>query len=244
MSRLPRVCHEGTLGPGATVSLNEGAGRHVARVLRLRAGDPLVVFDGAGGEYDATVDSAHRDVVTVRVGEARSALPESPLALRLLQGVSRGERMDYTLQKATELGVSEIHPVLTRRTVVKLSADRAARRRAHWRQVVVAASEQCGRARVPAVGDIVTLADVLSGPPPGQGLLLDAAAAPLADMAEPGPDGVVLLVGPEGGLAPDEKEAAVRAGFRPVSLGPRVLRTETAALVAISILQSRWGDLA
>jgi 16S rRNA (uracil1498-N3)-methyltransferase len=180
----------------------------------------------------------------LRLSAAIEAPPDSPLRIYLLQGISRGERMDLVIQKATELGVTEIRPVETRRSVVRLDPRRARRRLDHWRGVVVAACEQCGRARLPAMSPPTSLEDAL-GALPGDATrwLLDAdGEAPCAATAV-GTGGIVLLVGPEGGLTGAEKVQAVDRGFAPLRLGPRIMRTETAAIAAMVIAQALWGDL-
>lgn len=214
-------------------------------VLRLAAGDALTLFDGAGGEYPAEVVRLGKSGVTVRMGERREIDRESPLVVTLAQAVSSGERMDYTIQKAVELGVARIEPLIASRCVVRLSGERAAKRVQHWHAVAAAACEQCGRNRMPAVAPVAPYADWLAQqavPAPGSALLL----APRGDgrLRElPRPAGpVTLLAGPEGGFSPQEADAAARAGFTPIRLGPRVLRTETAAVAALAALQVLWGD--
>lgn len=239
--RVPRVHVAEALASGGRVSLSGSAGRHVSRVLRLRPGAELVLFDGRGGEYAARVRSAGREV-EVDVGEHRAVERESPLALTLAQGVSRGERMDLVVQKATELGVQAIVPLLTERCVVRLDEERTERRLRHWRSVAVGACEQCGRNRLPRISAPQPLWRWLDDLEPQEGprLLLrpEPSVAPLAA----GADAATLLIGPEGGLTPEEQEQVLARGFRPLSLGPRVLRTETAALAAVAVLQQRWGD--
>ena len=225
--------------------LPDAAGHHLMKVLRLGSGDSLTVFDGCGGEYDATVARASRTAVEVDLGVHRAVDRESALSVELGQGICKGDRMDLVVQKATELGVRAIRPVLCERTVVKLDPSRAERRIAHWRAIAVHAAQQSGRTRVPDVSGVEYLHTWLSRPEPGPRIVLSPhAEASLADLDRPAPDEAVrLLVGPEGGLAPRELEHARAAGFAELRLGPRVLRTETAALVALSMLQARWGDL-
>ncbi len=217
---------------------------HVARVLRMREGAPLSVFDGAGGDYQAEITSAAGDRVTVRLGAHTPGTAESSLRITLVQGVSRSERMDWTLQKATELGVASIAPVLTARSVVRLDEKQAEKKQGHWRAIVVGACEQCGRSRIPNVAPPVTLKNYLANTrKEGLRLVLSPSApGSLAGLTSL-PTKVELLIGPEGGLDDDELVAAQKAGFVPVRLGPRVLRTETAAVVALSVLQALWGDL-
>ena len=220
------------------------AANHIARVLRLRPGDPLVLFDGRGGEYAARVEELRNDAVIVSVGERSAADRESPLELTLAQGVSRGERMDWVVQKATELGVTRIVPVLTERTVVKLDARQSERRRSHWRGIAVAACEQSARDRIPDIAAPVGLHDFLQGDGSAGTRLLLSPTGTTAVGDLPQPVGrVIVLIGPEGGLAEGEQRAALAAGFEAVRLGPRVLRTETAAVAAVTLLQHRFGDL-
>jgi len=242
--RLNRV-HVGTpLASGTEVTLPAAAGNHIARVLRLRAGAPLVLFDGSGGDFRAEVAAVEGDRVRVRVGERSAGLRESPLAITLVQAVSRGERMDFTLQKATELGVRRIQPVLSSRSVVRLDDEQAAKKLRHWQAIVAGACEQSGRSLLPEVRAPLDLSRFLAeAPREGQRLVLSPSGpASLAGLASTAAR-VELLIGPEGGLDDFELEAAARAGFAPVRLGPRVLRTETAGIVALAVLQALWGDL-
>lgn len=243
--RIPRLYVDLPLAAGERITLPEAASHHVTRVLRLGSGDPMTVFDGCGGEYDATVARASRSAVEVDVGAYLPVDRDSALNVELAQGICKGDRMDFVIQKATELGVRAIRPILCERTVVKLDPTRAERRLTHWRAVAVHATQQSGRTRAPDVTGVEDLDTWLSRPGPGPGIFLSPRdASSLSDLAQPEPgDTVRLLVGPEGGLAPGEVECARAAGFVGLRLGPRVLRTETAALVALSVLQARWGDL-
>jgi 16S rRNA (uracil1498-N3)-methyltransferase len=243
--RLTRVHCATPLAQGAEATLPDAAATHVTRVLRLRVGDRLAVFDGRGSEHHAEVAAITGREVRVRLLERVASRPESPLAVTLVQGVSRGERMDWALQKATELGVSAISPVLCARSVVRLDAGQAAAKVRHWQAIVVAACEQSGRSVLPELRPPEPLRGWLARPTKaGLRLVLDADAdTELAAM--PVPTGAVeLLIGPEGGFDDDEIETARGAGFRSARLGPRVLRTETAGVAALAVLQSRWGDLA
>jgi 16S rRNA (uracil1498-N3)-methyltransferase len=242
--RLTRVYVDAPLAAGTRVTLEGGAARHVTRVLRLRVGEALTLFNGCGGEYAASIEQSQGGRVAVAIGEQRAIERESPLALTLAQGVSRGERMDLVVQKATELGVSGLVPVLSERSVVRLTAQQAERRLNHWRAIAVAACEQSGRTRLPAIAAPVPLNDFLRSGTDGvtRLLLSPGAGATLADVPRP-VTAVTVLIGPEGGLAPPEQEAAIAAGFKPVRLGPRVLRTETAAIAALTLLQREFGDL-
>lgn len=212
--------------------------------MRLRPGDALTVFDGLGGEYRATVAKVTKEKLNLSVGKHVTRNAESPLRIRLVQGISRGERMDFVVQKATELGVHRISPVLTDFSVVKLDAGRAAKRREHWQRIARSACEQCNRNIVPVIDAPQSLGDWFAnnGDAGELQLILRAdAAEPMPAVAPPGTD-LTILVGPEGGFSDGERERAAQAGLRPVKLGPRVLRTETAALAALCIAQATWGD--
>lgn len=217
------------------------------RVLRLRPGAAIVLFDGRGGEHGATITGVGRQGVAVDVGSWSETEREGALEVHLAQGVSSGERMDYTLQKAVELGVSGIEPVLTERSVVRLEAERAEKRHRHWERVCISACEQCGRNRVPSVRPPVELRywlaelEARAHAFPLRLLLSPAANGSLRDLARPvGP--ILLLAGPEGGLTSVERSDVLHCGFRAVRLGPRILRTETAALAALAAMQALWGD--
>jgi 16S rRNA (uracil1498-N3)-methyltransferase len=250
--RLTRVYVGSPLETGTRITLAGSAASHLTRVLRLRVGDALTLFNGRGGEYAGSIDRAQGGEVTVAVGEARPIERESPLRVALAQGVSRGERMDFVVQKATELGVSHLVPLLTERSVVRLDAHQTDRKLLHWRAIAVAACEQCGRNRVPEISPPLALAEFLrtasagaaraAGNAPLRLLLSPTAAGGIGDIKDRA-DEATLLVGPEGGLADAEQQAAAAAGFTPVRLGPRMLRTETAALVALTLLQRAFGDL-
>ena len=243
--RTPRIYHSKPLKGLEELTLDPQAAKHLLTVLRLKAGAPLILFDGSGFEFQAVIEEIGKKDLWVKLGNSHGPAVESPLRITLAQGVSRGERMDYTVQKATELGVTEIVPVLTERSVVKLDTDNGAKKREHWQGVVIGATEQSGRVRVPEVRAPVTLATFLANlRDAGQKLLLDPLGGAAAmDLARPSDGGVMLLVGPEGGLSEHERNLAARVGFMGLKLGPRILRTETAALVALSLLQSQWGDL-
>lgn len=242
--RIPRIYQPVSLHRGQLIELNGQAAVHLTRVLRLRAGDALCLFNGEGGEFAARLLEAGRRSARIAVGEFSAREVESPLELVLAQGVSRGERMDYTVQKAVELGVSCIAPLETARTTVNLDGERRDKRRAHWQGVVNAACEQSGRNRVPAVLPVRGLDDWLTemAAQPGLKLVLHHRAEQSLSELPPPSGPVILLIGPEGGLSESEIEAAVSRGFRPLRLGPRVLRTETAAVAAMSVLQWLWGD--
>jgi 16S rRNA (uracil1498-N3)-methyltransferase len=242
--RLIRVYTPGELQDGASVRLQGTAAAHVRRVLRLRGGDPVTLFNGDGWEYRGTISALGGSFVQVELGERVAGIAESPLALTLAQGVARGERMDMVMQKATELGVARIVPLLTERSVVRLDEKQAQRKLDHWKAVTIAACEQSGRSRLPLVEAPLGLDDWLAREPaparrltlaPGAGQSLRSLGGAWTEAA--------LLVGPEGGLTDAEQARAAQAGYQACSLGRRVLRTETAALAALAVLQAVHGDL-
>jgi 16S rRNA (uracil1498-N3)-methyltransferase len=237
----PRFYLDQPLAPGARFSLPPGPARHAARALRLAVDDAVVLFNGRGGEYNARIERINKDEVAVNLTGFADVERESRLRVMLAQGISSGERMDYTLQKAVELGVAAIQPIAAKRSVVKLAGERADKRVAHWQGVVASACEQCGRNRLPSVGAPLTLANWLAQ---AEGRLLylsPLADARLADL--PAPSVIDCLVaGPEGGFEADEIAALHAAGAIPVRLGARILRTETAALAALAAMQTLWGD--
>jgi 16S rRNA (uracil1498-N3)-methyltransferase len=241
--RLIRVYVDAPLAAGARATLDGGAAAHVRRVLRLDEGDAVTLFNGDGLDYPSRVAGFGRGTVDVAVEGSGPARAESPLAVTLVQGIARGERMDLVVQKATELGVAAIAPVATARSVVRFEGDGRKRRLAHWRGVAVAACEQSGRARIPAIAEPVPLAEHLGSPWHGARLLL-APDAPLSLVeAASGVTAVQVLIGPEGGLQDEERAAALSAGYRACRLGPRILRSETAAVAAMAVLQAVAGDL-
>lgn len=242
--RTIRVLAPGLPAAGGSFELPGGAAAHVARVLRLVVGDELLLFDGCGQEAKANITEIRGSTVSVITAAPVAVNRESPLRLTLVQGVSRGERMDLVMQKATELGVARLVPVMTERSVVKLDAAQAAKRLQHWQGVVAAACEQSGRAWLPEVLAPQPLLKWLAQPAKEgeQRFLLHPGSSTRArDL--PALRSATLLIGPEGGLAPQEREAALLAGFQDLSLGPRILRTETAALAALAALQAVAGDL-
>jgi len=242
--RLTRIFVEQPLVSGKGVGLSEQAGLHLTRVLRLEAGAPVTLFDGSGGEYAGTLERDGKKL-WARVGAHDPVERESPLAITLLQGVARGERMDLIVQKSTELGVHRIVPVLAERSVVKVDAKQRERKLEHWRSIAISACEQCGRNRIPAVSEPVSLGDAIAALPPGDLRCLLAANGqePLALAASGKHAGIVLLIGPEGGLGDNERRYAAANGFTAYRMGPRILRTETAGLTALAILQATNGDL-
>ena len=242
--RQPRIYLPQPLCADERYTLSGDQHRHLSRVLRLKAGAELTLFDGRGGEYAATIEEVRRSASTVHTGRYRDVDNESPVHVRLAQCVGRGERTDYAIQKTVELGVTSIVPLLTRRGVVHLDADRAQRRLAHWHGIIVHACQQCGRNRIPELYSVISLNEWLRGYEcGGLDLVLDPGSATGLGELEYGGGLITLLVGPEGGLDTEEREAAYAAGFRSVTLGPRTLRTETAAVAGVTAVQLRWGDL-
>lgn len=227
-----------------TAEIRADAAHYLTRVLRLQSGDEVTLFDGRGGEYAAQVTAVSKHAVHLRVGERTLVDRESPLELRVAQSLSSGERMDYTVQKAVELGVARIQPIATERSVVHLDAQRAAKRVAHWQAVAVAACAQCGRNRVPEVAPVMSYAawlGQLAGESSLRLMLSPAGAGGLRSVQRPA-GAVWLLCGPEGGLTAVEEKTAEQIGFTGIKLGPRVLRTETAAVAALAAMQALWGD--
>ena len=243
---FPRFYSPYPLHAGVSTDLSESATRHAIKALRLREGDELVLFDGRGGEYSSRIIRVDRDRVSVMVQEWSNRECEPPIAMTLVQALQAGEKMDLTVQKAVELGVTRIVPVMSRRSVVRLSGERAQRRGVHWQAVAVSACEQCGRNRVPEIGELENLSQWLgcSAREDVLRLMLDPSSPRTLDtLAQPMEGACIeLLIGAEGGLSPEEKALAERAGFIAVRLGPRVLRTETAGLAALAAIQCLWGD--
>lgn len=239
---MPRFHCDQPLAVGRLIELPDATARHALGALRLRGGDPVTLFNGDGGEYAGSLELLGKHAA-VRLSERADPQRESNLRITLAQGISSGERMDLTLQKSVELGVSAIQPLMMRRSVVRLSGEKTEKRLRHWRGVVIAACEQCGRNQLPAVAEIEDFLPWLRRPPAGvQRYLLDPTASlGLRDLPPPaGP--IQLLAGPEGGFDPVERDAAIAAGCIGLRLGPRILRTETAALAALASMQALWGD--
>ena len=256
---IPRFHIPVPLTVAATLNLPEAAAHHATRVLRLRSGDVVTLFNGQGGEYSARITAIGKHAVTVAIERHDPVERESPLPVTLVQAVSSGERMDLTIQKAVELGVARIVPVESERCVVRLKGERAEKRVAHWQQVAISACEQCGRNRIPEVRMISPLDVWLSAEVTSpwmdevdrvgnrrssdalRWVLLPGTHTALRELQRPQKP-IEVLVGPEGGLTDAEADAAQRAGYQPVRLGPRVLRTETAAPALLAALQALWGD--
>jgi 16S rRNA (uracil1498-N3)-methyltransferase len=244
--RLTRIFVPGPLAAGTQAELPAQAGAHLTRVLRLEAGAPVTLFNGAGGEYAATLLPSNGKQVLARVTRHDAIERESPLDITLLQGIARGERMDLIVQKATELGVTRIVPVLAERSVVKVDAKQGDRKREHWQAIAHSACEQCGRNRVPAIGSPLPFGAAIDALPEDtlRCLLAADATQALTEVATGGAQRpLVLLIGPEGGLADNEQDFARSRSFTACRIGPRVMRTETAGLAALAVLQAIAGDL-
>ncbi|MES9877656.1 MAG: 16S rRNA (uracil(1498)-N(3))-methyltransferase [Candidatus Sedimenticola sp. PURPLELP] len=237
-----RIYTQQSLNPGNRVMLEEGPARHLVQVLRLKAGAELTLFNGKGSEFSARIGTIGKRSVEVEVLEQTARETEPTLQISLGIGISKGERMDFAVQKAVELGVTEITPLVTERCVVRLSRERMEKRCNHWRQVAVSACEQSGRCFVPAINTARKLQDWIESSDDLAGLLLDHRSEQTLQHLPVPTSGVRLLVGPEGGLSEDERSQALRHQFTEVRLGPRVLRTETAPLAAIAAIQTLWGD--
>jgi 16S rRNA (uracil1498-N3)-methyltransferase len=237
--------HVPSAAPGARVELPDHTAHHAREVLRLRAGAAVRLFDGAGAEFEAVLDEVSRRTVSARVGRPAASRPESPLRLVLAVSPLKGDRMEIVVQKATELGVAEIWPVVTFRTDAAARPALKGSRGERWDRVASGASEQCGRAVVPHVPPTTTLEGLLARPFEGTRVaLLDTSGHPaLASLPVDASSPLLLLVGPAGGFEPAEAEALREAGFLAASLGPRILRAETAAVAAVAIAQATWGDL-
>lgn len=242
--RIPRLFVDVPMQAGDQIELPSDAAHYVSKVLRLKAGRPLLIFNGQGGEYQAALKTVDKKSVTVDVETFSDVDRESPLKVELAIGISRGDRMDWVVQKATELGVTAITPLFTERTEVKLDASRQASRLQHWQQVAVSACEQSQRTRVPVVSPPRRFGDFLDDCNAQHKLVLHPSAEGAGLNPQEAIDSVCVLVGPEGGFSEAEIDSALMAGFRAWQVGPRVLRTETAPVVALSILQALWGDYA
>ncbi|MBA2352648.1 MAG: 16S rRNA (uracil(1498)-N(3))-methyltransferase [Burkholderiales bacterium] len=239
------------LETGADIRLPVAAAHHALKVLRVRTGDRLVLFNGRGGEFTALVTHCGKDAVVVGDLEFHPVERESPLAITLAQAVLNAEKMDWVVQKAVELGTARIRPLTTLRSVVRLDAGRAAKRAQHWRNIVVASCEQCGRNRIPEIGAVIALPDWLGqlkdeaeqGAVEAELRLILSPDAPASLRKLPAPNRkLTVLIGPEGGFTDDEVRATATAGFVPVALGPRILRTETAGPAALAAMQALYGD--
>ncbi|GAA0697690.1 16S rRNA (uracil(1498)-N(3))-methyltransferase [Marinobacterium maritimum] len=240
--RIPRVYESQPLSAGALIELSDTSIQHVVRALRLHDGDLIRLFNGDGAEYTAELTGVDKRRASAQITEVAHPAVESGLQVHIGQTLSRGERMDYAVQKATEMGVTHITPLTSERCEVRLKADREDKRLRHWQQVAISACEQSLRTRVPEILDVSPLEQWIQHVDAELKLVLHHhTAQPLQSMEAPA--SVALLIGPEGGLTEAEVDAALAAGFQPVAFGPRVMRTETAPVAACAILQYLWGDL-
>ncbi|MGB0223612.1 Ribosomal RNA small subunit methyltransferase E [Marinobacterium sp. xm-a-121] len=240
--RIPRVYLDLPLSTGTEIELPEAAHNHLVKVLRMKQGFKLVLFNGDGFDYQAELSSVAKRESSVRIIAADPNDRESPIDIHIGQGLSRGERMDYAVQKATELGVQSLTPLFTDRSEVKLTADRQEKRSAHWQQIAISASEQSFRAKPMSVSAPMSLTEWIEQCDAELKLILHPHLELTSLNSEPRPSSVALLIGPEGGLEESEVELALQKGFKPWLLGSRILRTETAPVAAASVLNYLWGD--
>ncbi|PLY16550.1 MAG: 16S rRNA (uracil(1498)-N(3))-methyltransferase [Sedimenticola sp.] len=241
--RTPRIHTHQTLSPDSTLSLEEGPARHLIQVLRLKADAPVILFNGDGHDYQGVIISLGKRQVDIAISERGAQESAACLAIHLGLGISKGERMDFAIQKSVELGVTEITPLVSERCVVRISDERMQKRIQHWQNILIAACEQSGRRRLPMLHAPLKLQDWINKREAQQhNLLLDHRSSDTLASLSPPESGTCLLVGPEGGLSEEEIASAKREGFHGVQLGPRVLRTETAPLAAIAAMQALWGD--
>jgi len=241
--RLTRIYSAEPLEIGSSVFLDTRGSNHLLRVLRLKNADFLVVFDGQGHEFLAEIIATTKQLAQILIKETVPSIAESPLSIHLGQAISRGEKMDYTLQKAVELGVKTITPLFTERGGVKLTAERVDNKLGHWQQIIISACEQSGRSYLPRIAAPQLLSNWLKERQEGCKLLLHPGAEKHLKTIAPSDHHICLLVGPEGGFSDNEVILAQQSGFETINLGPRILRTETAAPAAITALQCFWGDM-
>ena len=242
--RVPRIYTNQNLSLGEEFTLSKNSSRHLVLVLRMKVGQSAILFNGGGGEYIGRLTNASKTNSTVLINGFSAVEKESNLKIHLAIGVSKGDRMDWIIQKATELGVTEISPIFTGRTEVKLSGSRLDKKLSHWQQIAISACEQSQRNRVPSINPILSFDAWLELKHNGLKLLMNHLGDLGLSEISPKDQHIVLLVGPEGGLSENEICVAEASGYTSVSMGPRILRTETAPVAALSILQSLWGDMA
>lgn len=238
--RIPRIFTEQALTAGAEIQLEEQASNHLSRVLRMQEGRSVIVFNGQGGQFNATISAIKKKAVLLSLDEYDSHNQQSPLQSELAIAISKGDRMEWVVQKATELGIHRITPLTTENSQLKLNAERAQKKHHQWQQIAISACEQCGRNIVPEVAPIIPLQQWLSTVKADKKLVLHHRSSEALTAEKP--DSVALLIGPEGGLSTTEIDTALQHGFKALTLGPRILRTETAPLTALSIMQFQWGD--
>lgn len=242
--RIPRIFIDTELNENSTLALPDSAFQHLCKVLRLKSGHPLRVFNGKGGQYNATLSDVEKRSASIQVANFETLENESPIQVTVGQTLSRGERMDYAIQKSVEAGIFAIQPLFSERCEVKLQDSRAEKRLQHWQQVATSAAEQCGRGIVPIVYPPIELTEWVSNCNEMLKLTLHHhSAKPIRHFEKPSNNRIALLIGPEGGLSEKEVQLSEKSGFNAISLGPRVLRTETAPIVALSVINTLWGDI-
>lgn len=239
--RVPRIYSSVPVSAQTNVELDQRASHYLLHVLRVKTGYKLRLFDGSGEDFDAQVATTGRKTISVEIGTPTPSTPESPLHTTLAIGLSKGERMDWLIQKATELGVNCVQPLFCERVEVKLSGDRVAKKIEHWSNVAISACEQCGRGSLPVINPPLILGEWLQQSRDALQLIFTDGGQPLSAIEEQ-PQSINLLIGPEGGFSQTEKDLALASQYKPISLGPRILRTETAPIAALTLVQSRWGD--
>ncbi len=242
--RIPRFYVSDALSVGQAFPLPDTTFRHAIQVLRLNVGEPLILFNGTGGEYLAQLTSVSKRTAAITIESHAATDPESPLQLTLVQAIIKPDKMDFALQKAVELGVSTIQPLTTQRSVIRIGKEKADKKMQHWEGIMQAACEQSGRTRLPQLTAPLELDDWLEQPVDGSRLILAPGDYPrINSLALDLPTPISLLIGPEGGFTDNEVALCLQAGVMPVSLGPRILRAETASITALALLQHRYGDI-
>ncbi len=240
--RIPRIFQDQPLAAGNTVYLDETGIHHIINVLRLKPDAELILFNGDGHDYPCRLLETSRKEARVRIQDCLSVDRESPLVTHLALGISKGERMDYAIQKSVELGVNRITPLITERCVVRLDSKRESKRLLHWQGVIQGACEQCGRAILPKLHTVIRYEQFLADPLEGQKMILDPRSSTNLSLCEK-PQVLILMIGPEGGFSKTERELAYQHNTLGVQLGPRVMRTETAVVAGLTAVQTLWGDL-
>ena len=240
--RIPRIYTPQPLASDSIIELEEAPSHHLLKVLRMEVGRKLVVFNGSGGEYDAEISLKTKKAATISLTTHRNTSVESPLQTHLAISLSRGDRFELVLQKATELGVSEFTPILSERTEFKFNQERLPKKSDSWKKIIIGACEQSGRTKIPLLNPVLTLNEFCSKAQASSKFVLHHRSSSTLKNSET-PRSVILLIGPEGGLSESEIEYAMMQGFQALTIGPRVMRTETAPIAALSIMQSLWGDL-
>jgi len=241
--RIPRIFFDAPLHIGDRLELNADTYHHLIHVLRHRPGDRIVIFNGHGGEFEATLMRVNHGTCSIIIGRFIECNRESILQIKLLQGVSRGDHMDFCLQKSVELGVTEIQPIYTERCTVRIKDSHLENRLDRWRKIITSASEQCGRTRISRLNTPITFSDYFLHYPSQCGIVLDPTSHTGLSGFSPSVENISILVGPEGGLSDQEIAHATARGLRRIRMGARTLRTETAAITAIAAVQTLWGDL-